>query len=62
MLKKIPVADLALGMHIHKVCRRWTDDPFWISLVEVMLEDAEVLKRIQQSGTREVWIEADKSR
>lgn len=62
MLKKIPVADLALGMHIHKICRRWTDDPFWIGLVEVMLEDAEVLKRIQQSGTREVWIETGKSR
>ncbi|MCF5734161.1 HD-GYP domain-containing protein [Pseudomonas syringae] len=62
MLKKIPVAELALGMHIHKICRRWTNDPFWIGLVEVMLDDAEVLKRIQQSGTKEVWIETGKSR
>ncbi|KPX12130.1 HDIG domain-containing protein [Pseudomonas amygdali pv. dendropanacis] len=62
MLKKIPVAELALGMHIHKICRRWTNDPFWIGLVEVMLDDVEVLKRIQQSGTREVWIETGKSR
>ncbi len=60
--KKIPVAELALGMHIHKICRRWTNDPFWIGLVEVMLDDAEVLKRIQQSGTKEVWIETGKSR
>ncbi|MCF9003302.1 HD-GYP domain-containing protein [Pseudomonas syringae] len=62
MLKKIPVAELALGMYIHKICRRWTNDPFWIGLVEVMLDDVEVLKRIQQSGTREVWIETGKSR
>ncbi|GFZ65587.1 metal-dependent phosphohydrolase [Pseudomonas amygdali pv. eriobotryae] len=62
MLKKIPVAELALGMYIHKICRRWTNDPFWIGLVEVMLDDVEVLKRIQQSGTREVWIETGKNR
>ncbi|MBI6732131.1 HD-GYP domain-containing protein [Pseudomonas amygdali] len=62
MLKKIPVAELALGMYIHKICRRWTNDPFWIGLVEVMLDDVEVLKRIQQSGTREVWIETGKTR
>ena len=62
MLKKIPVTQLALGMHIHKFCRRWTNDPFWISLVEVMLDDADVLKRIQKSGTKEVWIETGKCR
>ncbi|WP_460384348.1 HD-GYP domain-containing protein [Pseudomonas amygdali] len=62
MLKKIPVAELALGMYIHKICRRRTNDPFWIGLVEVMLDDVEVLKRIQQSGTREVWIETGKTR
>ncbi|KFE43340.1 HD-GYP domain-containing protein [Pseudomonas congelans] len=62
MLKKIPVADLALGMYIHKICRRWTNDPFWIGLVEVVLDDVEVLERIQQSGTKEVWIETGKSR
>ncbi|WP_147466812.1 DUF3391 domain-containing protein, partial [Pseudomonas syringae] len=62
MLKKIPVAELALGMYIHKICRRWTNDPFWIGLVEVMLDDIEVLRRIQQSGTQEVWIETGKSR
>ncbi len=49
-------------MYIHKICRRWTNDPFWIGLVEVMLDDVEVLKRIQQSGTKEVWIETGKSR
>ncbi|SDX25802.1 HDIG domain-containing protein [Pseudomonas syringae] len=62
MLKKIPVAQLALGMHIHKFCRSWTNDPFWIGLVEVVLEDVDVLKRIQQSDTREVWIETSKYR
>ncbi|KPY08714.1 HDIG domain-containing protein [Pseudomonas coronafaciens pv. oryzae] len=62
MLKKIPVSQLVLGMHIHKFCRRLTNDPFWTSLVDVMLDDPEVLKRIKASGTKEVWIETGKCR
>lgn len=57
MLKKIPVSELSLGMHIHKFCRPWNSDPFWITHVETVLHDAEVLKRIQTSDTREVWID-----
>ncbi|MFJ4141250.1 HD-GYP domain-containing protein [Pseudomonas sp. NPDC089734] len=57
MLRKISVSELSLGMHIHKFCRPWVNDPFWISQVEVVLQDIEVLKRIQQSDTEEVWID-----
>ncbi|MDP1958081.1 MAG: DUF3391 domain-containing protein, partial [Rhodocyclaceae bacterium] len=29
MLKKIAVAELTLGMHIHEFCGSWMDHPFW---------------------------------
>lgn len=29
MLKKIPVRQLRLGMHVHEVCGSWLDHPFW---------------------------------
>ncbi|MEE4893318.1 HD-GYP domain-containing protein [Pseudomonas alliivorans] len=57
MLKKIPVSELSLGMHIHKFCRPWSNDPFWVTHVETVLHDSDVLKRIQSSDTLEVWIE-----
>lgn len=57
MLRKILVSELTLGMHIHKFCRPFIDDPFWIEQVEVVLRDADVLERIQQSDTLEVWID-----
>ncbi|MEG5266018.1 HD-GYP domain-containing protein [Pseudomonas sp. JDS28PS106] len=57
MLKKILVSELTLGMHIHTFCRPALDDPFWIDQVEAVLCDPEVLRRIQQSDTQEVWID-----
>ena len=57
MLKKILVSELKLGMHIHTFCRPAVDDPFWIDQVEAVLRDPEVLRRIQQSDTQEVWID-----
>ena len=57
MLKKILVSELTLGMHIHKFCRPFIDDPFWIEQVEKVLRDPNVLERIQQSDTGEVWID-----
>lgn len=57
MLKKILVSELTLGMHIHTFCRPALDDPFWIDQVEAVLRDPEVLRRIQQSDTQEVWID-----
>ena len=29
MLKKIPVEELRLGMHLHAMCGAWLDHPFW---------------------------------
>jgi putative nucleotidyltransferase with HDIG domain len=57
MLKRIPVSELTLGMHIHDFCRTTSDDPFWIEQVEAVLRDPQVLMRIQQSDTQEVWID-----
>ncbi|MEE4743221.1 HD-GYP domain-containing protein [Pseudomonas alliivorans] len=62
MLKKIPVSELSLGMHIHKFCRPWNNDPFWVTHVETVLHDSDVLKRIQSSDTLEVWIDTRQGR
>jgi putative nucleotidyltransferase with HDIG domain len=62
MLRKILVSELALGMHIHKFCRPFIDDPFWIEQVEVVLRDADVLERIQKSDTLEVWIDTGRGK
>jgi len=62
MLKKIPVSELSLGMHIHKFCRPWNNDPFWVAHVETVLHDIDVLKRIQSSDTLEVWIDTQQGR
>jgi HD-GYP domain-containing protein (c-di-GMP phosphodiesterase class II) len=29
MLRKIPVQQLRIGMHVHEVCGSWLDHPFW---------------------------------
>ncbi|GAB7531756.1 HD-GYP domain-containing protein [Pseudomonas sp. 3A(2025)] len=57
MLRKIPVCELVLGMHIHEFCRPWNGDPFWVDQVESVLRDMDVLERIKRSDTREVWID-----
>lgn len=57
MLRKIPVCELVLGMHIHEFCRPWNGDPFWVDQVESVLCDMDVLERIKRSDTREVWID-----
>lgn len=57
MLRKIPVCELVLGMHIHEFCRPWNGDPFWGDQVESVLRDMDVLERIKRSDTREVWID-----
>ncbi|MBA1229667.1 HD-GYP domain-containing protein [Pseudomonas viridiflava] len=62
MLKKIPVGELTLGMHIHKFCRPWDSDPFWITHVETVLRETAVLERIQASDTLEVWIDTRQGR
>lgn len=57
MLKKIPVCELMLGMHIHEFCRPRTNEPSWASDIEVKLNDHEFLNEIKESTVTEVWID-----
>ena len=44
MLKKIPVDDLRLGMHLHAMCGAWLDHPFWRT--KFILNDPADLERV----------------
>jgi HD-GYP domain-containing protein (c-di-GMP phosphodiesterase class II) len=35
MLRKIPIHQLRVGMHVHEVCGSWLDHPFWRSSFKV---------------------------
>jgi putative nucleotidyltransferase with HDIG domain len=58
MLKKIHVEDLRLEMHIHEFCGSWMEHPFWRT--NFILDDPEDIRRIADSGIRELWIDVDK--
>ncbi len=58
MLKKVAANDLRLGMHIHELCGRWIDHPFWRT--KFVVTDAEDIRNIVGSGISEVWIDIDK--
>jgi putative nucleotidyltransferase with HDIG domain len=60
MLKRIPVDRLATGMFVHEFCGSWMNHPFWRS--RFLLPDAATVRRIVDSGVREVWIDTDKGR
>jgi putative nucleotidyltransferase with HDIG domain len=60
MLKKIPVGELRLGMHLHELCGAWLDHPFWKT--RFVLADLQDLRKLQASGVKEVWIDAAKGR
>ncbi len=55
MLKKISVQQLRLGMHVHKLEGRWIEHPFWKA--RFTLESGEDLKRLQDCGVAECWID-----
>jgi HD-GYP domain-containing protein (c-di-GMP phosphodiesterase class II) len=57
MLKKIPVADLRLGMHLHRIEAPWIDHPFWRS--RFVLSDPADIAAIVGSRVRECWIETE---
>lgn len=57
MLKKIPVTEVRLGMHIHAFCGAWIDHPFWRN--RFVLKDPKDLSLIRESVIREVWINID---
>lgn len=55
MLKRIPVEQLRLGMHLHELCGSWVDHPFWRS--KFVLRDPDDIERLRASGLREVVID-----
>ena len=58
MLKKIPVTDLRLGMHLHALEGSWLSHPFWRT--SFVLTDAADLRTLRDSGVRECWIDTAK--
>ena len=58
MLKKIPIDQLRLGMHVHEVCGSWMDHPFWKS--SFRLKSEEQLQQLQKSAVRHVVIDTVK--
>jgi len=58
MLKKIPVKQLTLGMHLQAFCGAWLDHPFWRT--KFVLTDPNDLVLITESPIKEVWIDISK--
>ena len=54
-LKKIPVAALRLGMHLHAIEGAWMDHGFWKT--RFLLTDPLDLARLQQGKAAECWID-----
>jgi putative nucleotidyltransferase with HDIG domain len=57
MLKKIPVSDVRLGMHIHKLEGAWISHPFWKT--RFVIDSALDLQHLQGSGVAECWIDPE---
>ncbi len=55
-LKKIPVDQVRLGMHLHALEGAWIDHPFWKT--KFVLKDPADLEKLRQSPVLEVWIDA----
>jgi putative nucleotidyltransferase with HDIG domain len=55
MLKRISVDQLRTGMFVQELCGSWMDHPFWRA--KFLLKDPADLKRITDSGVKEVWID-----
>ena len=58
MLKKISVADLQLGMHLHALEGAWFSHPLWRS--KFLLSAEADLHAIRASGVRHCWIDSSK--
>lgn len=55
MIKKIPTHDLRLGMYIHDLNAAWVEHGFWRQTF--MLRREEDLRKILESGIRELYID-----
>jgi HD-GYP domain-containing protein (c-di-GMP phosphodiesterase class II) len=58
MLKRIPVDQLSLGMHLQAFCGAWLDHPFWRT--KFVLSDPNDITLIRESTIAEVWIDVSK--
>ncbi|PHN27647.1 HD-GYP domain-containing protein [Pseudomonas sp. ICMP 460] len=58
MLRCIPVAQVTLGMHVHKLDGSWLEHVFWKS--SFLLDRAGDLQRLQASRVQGVWIDTVK--
>ena len=57
-LKRVPVDQMRLGMHLHEMCGAWLDHPFWKT--KFVLRDPVDLSRLQESSIKECWIDVSK--
>lgn len=55
MLKKIPVRQLRMGMHLHKLEGAWMQHSFWRS--KFVIDSTADLKRLKDCGVKECWID-----
>lgn len=58
MLKKIPVDQVRLGMHVHALDGPWLDHPFWKT--RFVLEDPQDLHKLRRSSVRGCWIDTER--
>ena len=58
MLKRIPIEQVRLGMHLQAFCGAWLDHPFWRT--RFVLSDPADIALIHESAIREVWIDVAK--
>ncbi len=55
MLKKIPVSQARVGMHLHKLEGAWLNHPFWKT--KFTITDPDDLRKLQGSGVPFLWID-----
>jgi len=58
-LKKIPVAELKLGMYLYALSGSWIEHPFWRS--KFIIEDPNDIILIEKSAVLDAWIDVEKS-
>jgi len=58
MLKRISSSQLRAGMFLQELCGSWLDHPFWRASFKIT--DPKDIRRIVESGIREVWIDTAK--
>jgi len=55
MLKKIPVRQVRLGMHLHALEGAWLSHPFWKT--QFVIDSEDDLAKLRGSGVAECWID-----